>query len=125
MFAEIRSGRFVLVLSATTLRELARAPEQVRQLLADLSNEHVEVLGQSAEVETLRDAYVESEVVGRSALLDAEHIAAASVAEVDLIVSWNFKHIVHFDKIRGYHGVNMVHGYRAIPIHSPSEVIAW
>lgn len=40
-----------------------------------------------------------------------------------MIVSWNFKHIVHFDKISGYHGVNLLEGYKAIPIYSPLEVI--
>lgn len=50
-------------------------------------------------------------------------LAAAMVARVDMIVSWNFKHIVHYDKIRGYHGVNLLNGYMAIPIYSPPEVI--
>ena len=44
-------------------------------------------------------------------------------AEVDIMVSWNFKHIVHFEKIRGYQGVNLVRGYHTIPIHTPREVI--
>jgi hypothetical protein len=61
--------------------------------------------------------------VGPASFADAEHIACASVAAVDLIVSWNFRHIVHFDKIRGYHAVNLVNGYNAIPIYSPKEVV--
>ena len=59
-----------------------------------------------------------------SSLRDAEHIACATVADADLIVRWNFRHIVHFDKIRGYHGVNMLKGYPLVPIHSPLEVVA-
>ena len=54
---------------------------------------------------------------------DAEHIAAATVAGVDLMVSWNFKHIVHFDKIRGFEAVNLLQGYKPIRIHSPREVV--
>jgi hypothetical protein len=77
----------------------------------------------SREVDELRDAYLQAGVVGPASLVDAEHIAYASVAEVDLIVSWNFKHIVHFEKIRGYHGVNLAKGYNPIPIHSPREVV--
>lgn len=50
-------------------------------------------------------------------------MAAASVADVDMIVSWNFKHIVHFEKIRGFHGINLIKGYRMIEIYSPKEVI--
>ena len=41
----------------------------------------------------------------------------------DLIVSWNFKHIVHFDKIRQYNAISALNGYREIDIRSPAEVI--
>ena len=123
LFAEIKEGRFLLVVSATTLRELQRAPEHVRRVVADLPDSSIEVVGTTEEVERLRDACVESGVVAASSLLDAEHIASASVAAVDLIVSWNFRHIVHFEKIRGYHAVNLLNGYHPIPIHSPREVI--
>jgi hypothetical protein len=75
------------------------------------------------EMETLRDAYISAGVVAESSLYDAEHIACATVADVDVIVSWNFKHIVNFDRIRGYHAVNLFRGCHQIPIHTPAEVI--
>ncbi len=123
LFDEIRAKHFLLVVSSTTLRELHRAPEGVRTVLADLPDDCVETIAPSGEIDRLRDEYVTAGVVGPACLLDAEHIAAASVAEVDLIVSWNFKHIVHFEKIRGYHAVNLLRGYPLIPIHSPNEVV--
>ncbi len=122
-FDEIKTGRFTLVVSATTLRELAKAPTEVRDLVSAVPDEHVEGIRMSEEIERLRDAYLSAGVVGPSSIFDAEHIAAASVAGVDLIVSWNFKHIVHFDRIRGYHPVNLLEGYHPTPIHSPREVI--
>jgi predicted nucleic acid-binding protein len=122
-FAEIRSGRFDILVSETTLRELQRAPDYVRQVLADVPEDRLMSMALSEEVEALRDAYVDALVVGASAILDAEHIASASVAGVDLIVSWNFKHVVHFEKIRGYHAVNLLRGYHPIPIHTPREVV--
>ena len=54
---------------------------------------------------------------------DAIHVAAATVAGADLIVSWNFKHIVNFNRIRMFNGINLVEGYRQIEIRSPLEVI--
>ena len=125
LLAEIRAGRFLLVLSATTLRELHRAPRHVRQVTADLPKESLETIALSEEIERLRDAYVNAGVVGAPSLLDAEHVACASVAGVDMIISWNFRHIVHYEKIRGYHAVNLLHGYHPIPIHSPREVIKY
>ena len=122
-FEEVSAGRFVLLVSATTLRELEQAPEEVRQVVADLPDSATETIAQSAEIEQLRDAYVRAGVVGPASVLDAEHIASASVAGADVVVSWNFRHIVHFDKIRGYHAVNLVEGYGRVAIHSPKEVV--
>ena len=122
LFDEIKKGGFILVLSATILREIKRAPENVRNLFADLNEEIIEIMPESDEIDNLRDAYLKAGVVGPSSSADAEHIAAATVAEVDLIVSWNFKHIVHFDKIKQYHAVNLLEGYHPIPIHTPKEV---
>jgi len=123
LFEEIKAGRFSLLLSATTARELGLAPAQVRELLAGLPADCIEGIALTEEVEELRDAYLQAGVVGPASQLDAEHIASASVAGADLIVSWNFKHIVHFEKIRGYHAVNLLRGYPLVSIHSPSEVV--
>lgn len=83
----------------------------------------VEVIEYSEEIGNLRDAYLKAEVVGPGSKFDAEHIAAASVAEVDFAVSWNFKHIVHYEKISGYQAVNLLNGYKPIHIYSPKEVV--
>ena len=77
----------------------------------------------SGEAVQLRDAYLEAEVVGGTHGNDAYHVALATVARADLIVSWNFKHIVHFDKIRGFNAVNLREGYLPMEIRSPREVV--
>ena len=61
--------------------------------------------------------------VGRNHSNDALHVAQATVANADIIVSWNFKHIVHFDKIRGFNAVNLREGYLPIEIRSPMEIV--
>ncbi len=71
----------------------------------------------------VRDAYLAARILGSASLRDAEHVAAATVARADLLVSWNFKHIVHFDKIAGFNEVNQRLGYGAIRIHAPPEVV--
>lgn len=122
IFENAIRGMFRLVISDTTLVELAGAPDQVQAILQSLSVP-VEYVRLTEEIEHLRDAYIAARVVGPASLLDAEHIASASVADVDLIVSWNFRHIVHYEKISGYHGVNLLNGYRPIRIFSPLEVV--
>lgn len=121
-FEIVHEGGFSLVLSDVTLIELDRAPRHVQALLESLPSS-VERVIQTEEVENLRDAYLDAGILGRSSHRDAAHIASASVARVELIVSWNFRHIVHFDKIKGYHEVNSANGYPEIPIHTPLEVV--
>jgi predicted nucleic acid-binding protein len=123
LFRDIESGKFILVISATVLAELDRAPQTVQEVLSSLPAERIELIEFSDEVAGLRDEYIRAGVVTQSSRSDAEHIASASVADVDFVVSWNFKHIVHYDKISGYQAVNLLNGYRQIKIYSPREVI--
>ena len=124
-FADIKAGRFTLVISATTLRELDQAPNEVQKVLDELPPKNVEIIESSDEITYLRDAYLEAGILNQESLSDAEHIASASVAEVDFVISWNFKHIVHFEKIAGYQAVNLMNGYKEIRIYSPKEVVGY
>ena len=123
LFADIKAGKFALVISATTLGELGRAPDYVQKVLTELPPEGVETIEFCDEIALLRDAYLKAGIVGSENKADAEHIASASVADVDFVVSWNFKHIVHFEKISGYQAVNLMNGYKEIRIYSPKEVV--
>lgn len=123
-FEAVRRGRFELVISPTVLAELQRAPEQVRRILAELPERAVEMIDFDDDIRGLRDAYLEAKILGAEHQADAEHIASASVAEVDFVISWNFRHIVQFEKIAGYQAINLLNGYREIRIYSPKEVVA-
>ena len=118
-----RSGSIVLIISDLLFDELERAPDEVRSLLAAVPVEHLELFPESEESLHLRDAYLAAQVVGPGSRNDAHHVALATVARADLVVSWNFKHIVHIDKIRGFNAVNLVEGHSTIDIRSPREVV--
>src|SRR3972149_3330359 len=112
-------GEVILLISILLVDELLRAPEEVTSFFDSLSVEYLERVQVTPEAESLRDRYVESEVVGEGSADDALHVAMATVANADLIVSWNFRHIVHFEKIRGFNAVNLLEGYQQIEIRSP------
>jgi hypothetical protein len=76
------------------------------------------------EAEFLQERYLEAGILGETWRDDALHVAIATVARADLIVSWNFKHIVQVVKIRRFNSVNMMHGYQAVDIRSPREVVS-
>ena len=123
-FEQVRDGTFVLVVSDVTLEELDPAPECVKSLLDTVPADHMEQVVTSDDSKRLQSAYLDAGVVGPACKNDAAHIAVATIALVDIIVSWNFKHIVHYEKIMGYEGINTIHGYRSPRIYSPNEVIS-
>lgn len=123
LFEHFSSGEFVLVLSEFTLLELEHAPADVRALLDDVPEEFREDLAFTREASELAEQYIETGVIGAAMRTDARHIATATVHRVDVLVSWNFKHIVNLPRIRGYNAVNLREGYPILEIRSPQEVI--
>lgn len=115
-------GIVVICFSDTVARELERAPGPVRTLWNSLPLECLERVTVREEIEVLSAAYLAAGVVKKTSLDDTLHVAAATVARVDAIVSWNFKHIVRLDRIKGYNQVNLLSGYGMITIVSPKEV---
>jgi len=79
----------------------------------------------SNEVLKLRDAYLNARIVSKKFSNDALHVAFATISECSIIVSWNFKHIVNFEKIPLYNAINIINGYKQVAIHSPLEVIKY
>jgi hypothetical protein len=116
-------GDFLLVLSNLTIQELADAPDPVRRHLADVPERHIEIIAVTAEARELSERYISEGVIGKNMQAYAQHIAMATVARVDVVVSWNFKHIVNLQRIQGYNSVNLRGGYPTIEIRSPREVM--
>ena len=102
LFDRIRSGRLHLVVSDVVMRELERSPERVRQVLADVPDRQIERAALTEESIELRDEYLAVGVLGPRWMDDAAHVAVATVASVDAVVSWNFRHIVNLNRIRGF-----------------------
>ena len=117
-----RRRELTLLISEITLRELEAAPSEVKAILGDIPPDGLEFVPLTTEILALRDAYVHAGVVGPQWLNDAAHVAAATVVRADAIVSWNFKHIVRLEKIRGYNQVNESLGYGTLAIITPREV---
>lgn len=123
-FSQVKKKQISILISPTIIDEINRAPTNVQKVLTEIPPQQVELIKITKEIEQLRDAYLGEKVLGKSSFNDAEHIAAATVARADLIASWNFKHIVNFNKIKGFHSINLLFGYSLIAIHSPMEVFS-
>jgi hypothetical protein len=125
LFERFRAALDILVLSDLTLAELEGAPENVREVLQTVPREALEEVRLDAEASDLAQEYLAAGVLGGAHLEDARHIATATVQRVDVLVSWNFKHIVNLDRIRGYNSVNLRQGYSLLEIRSPQEVLRY
>ncbi len=123
VFDAVRRGRLVALVSEVVLAEVAKAPEPVREMTAALPAGSLEEVALTREVLDLRDAYIAAGVVTARRMDDATHVAAATVARADAIVSWNFRHIVRLKKIKAYNQVNLAQGYGILTILSPKEVM--
>ena len=102
---------------------MANAPEQVRDFFQNLKDEFKEKILVTPEALKLAQQYVNEKVVGETSLDDCIHIATATLNKVDMLISWNFKHIVNVYRIRGYNSINLRLGHGTLEIHSPKEIV--
>lgn len=121
-FDRVHRGDYLVVVSQIVFDEIEDAPAIVQQVLKDLPDNALEIVRLDDEVLQLAEAYISARVLGRAAEFDALQVAAATVARVDLIPSWNFEHIVNYDRIQKFNAVNMLNGYGTLDIRSPKEV---
>jgi predicted nucleic acid-binding protein len=120
---EIRDGKNVAVISDQTLQELEGAPGRVKRLLESIPTTYITMIELDEDARLLAKRYIEEGVVTNKHLVDAQHIAMATIHHVDVIASWNFKEMVNVYKIRQYNAVNLKYGYSMIDIRTPKELI--
>jgi predicted nucleic acid-binding protein len=123
LFQRLENGEIIFVVSDLLDLELINAPQKVRELLYNYSADKFERVELTEEAIKLADSYVTEKVVGKTSLEDCRHIALATIHKVDVLASWNFKHIVNLDRIKGYNSVNLRLGYQMIEIRSPKDLI--
>jgi len=121
-FEQARQGRFIIVLSDVTLRELVPAPSRVKQLTESIPDQHLELVSLTEEQDILAQHYIQEGALTPKYESDAHHIAIATILKVDSLVSWNFKHMVNFFRIKHYNSINLKFGYTTIDIRTPKEV---
>lgn len=118
----IKQEKFILLMSDIIVSELINASQSVKDILLSIPQRVIEVVKITAEVLQLRNAYINEGVVTSKSINDATHVAAATIARAAAIISWNFKHIVRLDKMKGYNQINLLNGYGILTIISPLEV---
>jgi len=121
-FEQVQEGHFLLITSVLVDIELRDAPPSVQNLFAKMLP-HMEIASVNANTIALQNAYLQAGILTAKWAADALHVATATVAGAGILISWNFRHIVHYDKIRYYNAINRLQGWDEIEIFSPREVI--
>ncbi len=122
---DFQNGIFELLLSELIDAEIEDAPEEVKKVYVKFRQCTHNIISLAPESIELAEAYLKHRILTYNYRDDARHIAIATVAGADLVVSWNFKHIVHFEKIQKFNAVNIEMGYKTISIYSPREVTTY
>jgi predicted nucleic acid-binding protein len=123
-FAEARDGKNDLFISVVVLREIARANEELATQLRRLVDEFAPVvLNFDDDMDRLAQAYLEHGVVPPSKIEDAQHVAAAVASDLDVLVSWNYRHLVNVRRREEFHQISVMNGYyKPLQIVTPPEV---
>ncbi len=123
LFERLENNEVIFVVSDLLEIELINAPTHVREHLLKYPADKFERIEFMEEAALLADTYITEKVVGRTSLEDCRHIALATIKKVDVLASWNFKHIVNLDRIKGYNSVNLRFGYSMLEIRSPKDLV--
>ena len=122
-FEKVEQQKFKVILSDLLITELEGAPENVLTFFRSIPIQQIEYVDQTEDSIQLGEAYLKEGVVGKTSRADCRHIALATLVNADILVSWNFKHIVNITKIRGYNSVNIKNGHRVLEIRTPREIL--
>lgn len=125
LFKMVEVGEVICVYSDLTVAELENAPQKVKNEFYKILENNAEKVELSQSCKELAAMYVSEKVVGPTSLDDCLHIATATINKVDILVSWNFQHIVNVFRIRGYNSINLREGYQQLDIRSPKEIIGY
>ena len=123
LFDDFKSGKRIAVVSDVTLDELADAPSKVKDNFEVIPDESTEILFSDDQSKELAEQYISENAVSGRYFEDALHIAIATINQVSVLASWNFRHIVNLDKIRLYNSVNLKNGFLMLEIRTPREII--
>jgi predicted nucleic acid-binding protein len=125
LFERVKKSEFEIIYSNVTEQELENAPDRIRTTVELLPKDSTVYVKSDIESANLAKKYIDEGVVGPTSYADCLHIALATIHNANILISWNFKHIVNVVRIVGYNSVNIAEGYKPIDIRSPRELMTY
>lgn len=124
LFEEYENGLFYFYISQIVLEEIRRAEPTRRDQLEDAIRKYQPViLWSNDEAVALVGKYLNARFIPERYIDDLNHLAIASIHDMDVLVSWNLRHIVKLRTKTFVNSINMTEGYKSIEILTPQEVV--
>jgi predicted nucleic acid-binding protein len=124
LWEKIKAGEFEAFISPVVIMEIDNCHEPKRSFLrGELQATPHTVLKRIDEVASLADQYVAAKILRPRDYNDCLHIAFTRVYNCDMLISWNFNHLVNIKTINGVKSVNALAGYEETRIYSPPVLI--
>jgi len=125
LIEDLKNGFIIGATSEAVAAEIRLAPQIVIDKYEQFLELDVQIFKKNEFVDDLVNTYSDRKIIAKKFRNDLLHIALATVHGADILVSWNFKHIVHYDKIVRFNAVNLEYGYHQLTILSPREVTTY
>ena len=125
VWERIKAGQYEVFISDVVLRELGDCKEEAKRnlLIGHLAEIKYSLIAVDDDIVKLAEKIVINGVLKQKNIDDCQHIAAAILSNCDIIVSWNFKHIVNVKTIRGIKVITTVEGYKDLLIYQPTALL--
>jgi predicted nucleic acid-binding protein len=121
-FEKVFNENIIIMVSETVENELKNAPDKVKAFYNSIPKEILKKVDTTEEIKALANKYVKANIITEKYFSDCLHIATATINNADVLVSWNFKHMVNIERKIGYNVVNSLENYKTIQIVTPMEV---
>lgn len=119
-----RQGQYQVYISDIVIQEINNCKEDKLQILRDyLKQIEYDIIETDNRTIELAEKFIDFGILRQKSFDDCQHIAAAILAGCDIIVSWNFKHIVNVKTIRGVKVITTLEGYKDLLIYPPSVLL--
>jgi len=124
LWEDCANGKYELYISDVVTNEVQQCPEpKLSLMLEKIRQVEFNILHETSEVKDLANEYIKAGVLKQKSYDDCLHIAFSVISNCDVIVSWNFKHLVNFKTIDKVKIVNTINRYREISIVSPTMLV--
>ena len=124
LWEEIKKGKYDIFISEIFLTEVSESPNEIKEkLLNHLREIKYTLINIDNQIENVAEKFIELKILNPKSYDDCQHIACAIISNCDVIVSWNFKHIVNHKTIKGVKAIAALEGYNDILIYTPSILI--